>query len=379
MKMVMDHNMLMATMPPDTRTPLGGGPRILVIGCGGGGNNTVSRLNGLGVEGATTIALNTDKQHLDIIESDMKVLIGKQITWGLGAGGNPAMGRRCAEMSRHSLENIMRGANLVFITAGLGGGTGTGSAPVVAEVAKEEGATVVGIVSTPFKMERNRIRIAEKGMNALRQRCDSLLVLDNNKLLQLAPDQPVKETFLMLDNLIAGFVKGVTETITIPSLINLDYADIRTVMSQRSGVSVMLYGEGSIYTPEDIINDALKNPLIDINYKGAKGALIHITGGEDLSLSLVNEMVRGMTKTIAKDAPVIMGARIDPDLKGNIRVMSILTGVSQKISMGGDEGGGTKPPGRKKKRAAPVRGREKKNKAAPAPPRPGPLDEIPWV
>ena len=214
----------------------------VIVGCGGAGGNTVNRLHRIGVKGAETISINTDKQALDAVEADKKLLIGKSITRGLGAGGYPEVAERCAEQARNKLEELLHGADLVFITAGMGGGTGTGSAPVVADVAKKLGAIVVGMVSTPFNVERARLIKGDEGMDKLRRKSDSVIVLDNNRLLKYVPNLPIDQAFSVMDELIAQTVKGISETITQPSLINLDYADVRAIMN-AGGVAVMLWGE----------------------------------------------------------------------------------------------------------------------------------------
>jgi len=256
-----------------------GQPRIMIVGCGGAGNNTVNRLYNIGIEGAEMVSVNTDKQHLDNVRADKKILVGKTLTKGLGAGGNPKIGQKAAELARGTLEEVLKNVDLVFVTAGLGGGTGTGVAPVVAEVAKEQGAIVVGMVSSPFRVERARIFKAEEGLEELRRAADTVIVLDNNRLLNFVPNLPIDQAFSVMDQLIAETVKGITETITVPSLINLDYADIKTIMS-CGGVAVMLTGESKSQDKStEVVRIALNHPLLDIDYKGATGSLIHITGG----------------------------------------------------------------------------------------------------
>ena len=206
-----------------------GQPRIVIVGCGGAGNNTVNRLYHMQVTGAETIAINTDKQHLDMIRADKRVLVGKSLTKGLGAGGFPDIGRRAAEMARPTLETLLCDADLVFITAGMGGGTGTGTAPVIAQIAKDQGAIVVGMVSYPFQVEKARLLRAEEGLEALSNTADSVIVLDNNRLIKFVPNLPLGQAFSVMDQLIAETVKGISETITEPSLINIDYADVRAI------------------------------------------------------------------------------------------------------------------------------------------------------
>jgi len=304
-------------------------PRILICGCGGSGNNTMNRIVHLGVEGATTVAINTDKQHLDHTRAMQKLLVGRHITRGLGAGGNPEMGRRCAEAGRDVIGKIVQGADLVFITAGLGGGTGTGIAPVVAEEAKRNGALVVGIVTTPFQVERRqRMKRALEGLANLRNQADAVLVLDNNRLLHYVPNLPLDEAFSIMDQLIAEIVKGIVETITLPSLINLDFADVRTIM-KNGGVTMMLYGE-SDRGPEEVVHESLNHPLLDISIDGATGALIHVTGGAHMTLEQANQVCELMTNRLSSDAHVIFGARQAPEFGDTIKVMAIITGVGSE-------------------------------------------------
>ena len=304
-----------------------GEPKIVIVGCGGAGGNTVNRLHKVGVRGAETIAINTDKQALDLVEADKKLLVGKTITRGLGAGGYPEVAEKCAEQARGKLEEMLKGADLVFITAGMGGGTGTGTAPVVADVAKKMGAIVVGMVSTPFNVERARIIRGDDGLQKLRSRADSVIVLDNNRLLKYVPNLPIDQAFSVMDQLIAETVKGISETITQPSLINLDYADVKAIMGE-GGVAVMLWGEAKTSDGASaVVSEALNHPLLDVDYRGATGALIHITGGPDLTLKHAEEVAEGLTYELDSHANVIWGARVLPAFEGRCRVMAIMTGI----------------------------------------------------
>jgi cell division protein FtsZ len=311
-----------------------GQPRIVIIGCGGAGNNTVNRMHHMGVSGAETIAINTDKQHLDMIQADKRVLIGKSLTRGLGAGGYPDVGKRAAEMARPTLEALLESADLVFITAGMGGGTGTGSAPVVAQVAKEQGAIVVGMVSYPFQVEKARLIRAEEGLEALATAADSVIVLDNNRLKNFVPNLPLGQAFSVMDQLIGETVKGISETITEPSLINIDYADVRAIMS-KGGVAVMLVGESKQQNKaESVVRECLSNPMLDIDYRGATGSLIHITGGSDLTLTDAEEIATSLTYELDPHADVIWGARVRNDMEGKVRVLAIMTGVQNHQLLG---------------------------------------------
>lgn len=313
-----------------------GQPRIVIIGCGGAGNNTVNRLYHMQVRGAETIAINTDKQHLDMVQADKRVLIGKSLTKGLGAGGFPDVGRRAAEMARPTLEALLESADLCFITAGMGGGTGTGTAPVVAQIAKEQGAIVVGMVSYPFQVEKARLLRAEEGLELLSKAADSVIVLDNNRLTSFVPNLPLGQAFSVMDQLIAETVKGISETITEPSLINIDYADVRAIMSQ-GGVAVMLVGESKQQNKaESVVHECLNHPLLDIDYRGATGSLIHITGGSDLTLQDAEEIASTLTYELDPHADVIWGARVNSEFEGRVRVMAIMTGVKSAQILGGE-------------------------------------------
>ncbi len=315
-----------------------GEPRIVIVGCGGAGNNTINRLYHMQVSGAETIAINTDKQHLDMVQADKRVLIGKSLTKGLGAGGFPDIGRRAAEMARPTLESLLCDADLCFVTAGMGGGTGTGCAPVVAQIAKEQGAIVVGMVSYPFQVEKARLLRAEEGLEAFAAAADSVIVLDNNRLIKFVPNLPLGQAFSVMDQLIAETVKGISETITEPSLINIDYADVRAIMG-KGGVAVMLVGESKQQNKaESVVHECLNHPLLDIDYRGATGSLIHITGGNDLTLQDAEEIASSLTYELDPHADVIWGARVNSDYEGRVRVMAIMTGVKSAQILGSHRG-----------------------------------------
>lgn len=298
--------------------------KILVVGCGGGGCNSINRLSSLGLRGAETVAINTDRRHLTNIKADKRLLIGAGVTKGFGAGGNPDIGRVCAENAWEPLNAIIHDTDLTFVLVGMGGGTGTGTAPVVAETAKRYGSVVISIATTPFDFEKARKEHAARGIRRLESVSDTLLLLDNNRLLDMVPNLPIEQAFGVMDQLISEVVKGLVEAITEPSLINLDFADLRTIMS-RGGISTVLYGENS--DPESVVRDTLDNPLLDIDYKGATGALIHVTGGRNLTLKKATKVVEGMTEILDPGANVIFGARIDEECEGLIKVMAVLTGI----------------------------------------------------
>ncbi len=314
-----------------------GEAKIIVVGAGGAGNNTINRLSHLGVQGAQLIALNTDKLHLSNISADKKVLIGYELTKGLGAGGYPEVGEQAAIEAKPAIKELLDGADLIFLTAGLGGGTGTGSLPVIAEVARTTAAVVVGAVTMPFKIERARIGKAKDALAKLRKNCDSVVVIDNNKLLNHVPDLPMEDAFKVADDILASMVKGITETISSPSLINLDFADIRSVMREGSGKGIAMIGLGESDTRnrvEEAVVHALENPLLEVDYRGAIGAMIHITGGPDLTLSEANRIGEIATSYLRNDSNVIWGARIEPDFSGRVRVMVIITGVQSPDILG---------------------------------------------
>ncbi len=303
-------------------------PKIMVIGTGGAGCNAVNRLANMGISGAQLVAVNTDKQHLAMVHDELtKILIGKSVTRGLGAGGYPEIGAKAAEVSRSALEEVMSNVDMLFISCGMGGGTGTGSAPVIAEIAKEQGAIVIAIVTYPFALEKARLIKAEEGIEALRQVTDTVVVIDNNRLVELVPNLPIQDAFKVADEVIARTVRGITETITQPSLINLDYADVRSVMTNK-GLSVIAVGESkSVDKVNEVVEDTLKNALLDVDINGATGALIHITGGPELTLGEANTVGEMLTEKIDPKAAVIWGARVDPTFENKMEVITIFTGV----------------------------------------------------
>ena len=307
---------------------------IAVFGCGGAGQNTVTRLSEIGIEGARTIAINTDAKHLAVGKADKKILIGRELTRGLGCGGHPEVGRKSAEESRNEIKEMLDGVDLLFAIAGLGKGTGTGSIPVVCEIAKAMGAIVIAVVEMPFKVEGARISKAEDGLAALRQVTDTVIVIENDKLLKYAGNMTIQQAFAVADELIAAMVKGITETITLPSLVNLDYADVKAVMSS-GGVAAIGVGESnSSDRAKDAITKALMNPLLEVEYAGATGALIHITGGTDLKLDEVNAIGETVAQHLDPSAQVFWGARILPEFDGRVQVISIITGVKSPYILG---------------------------------------------
>jgi len=311
-----------------------GQANIKVIGIGGAGNNMVSWLHKKGISGAEVFAVNTDKQHLDVSSADKKVLIGRDLTKGLGCGGFLEKGRESAKESMVELKEMLKGADMVFICSGMGGGTGTGAAPIIAQIAKESGAIVIGTVTMPFNIEKARVDKAEFGLQQLRQVSDTVIVIDNNRLTSIAGQLPLKQAFAVANELISTMIKGIVETIAVPSLVNLDYADVRTIMT-NGGVSVIGIGESNTQNRVDeAVHRALTNPLLDVNYEGATGALIHITGGEDLLLDDIEKIGNMVTSNLDRDANVIWGARIEPNMEGKLRIMTIITGVNSPYILG---------------------------------------------
>lgn len=311
-----------------------GQANIKVFGLGGAGGNMVSWLYKKGVEGAEIFAVNTDKQHLDICDADNKILIGASLTKGLGAGGFPKVGEEAAKESLHALRDALKDTDMVFIPGGLGGGTCTGAAPVVARLAKESGAIVIGTVTMPLDIEKARVDKAEFGLQQLRQQCDTVIVIDNNRLVQIAGNLPIKQAFAVANELISTMIKGIVETIAIPSLVNLDYADVKAIMT-HGGVSVIGIGESDTEKRvEEAVKRALSNPLLDVSYEGATGALIHITGGEDLTLDEVSKVGEMVSESLDPDAQVIWGARISESMNNKLRVMTIITGVNSPYILG---------------------------------------------
>lgn len=302
--------------------------RIIAVGCGGAGCNTISRMMGVGIRGAQTIAINTDAQDLLYTTADRKILIGKDITGGLGAGNDPEKGEAAAREDEAVIKDHIYGADLVFVTCGLGGGTGTGSAPVVAEIAKKLGALTVSVVTLPFTVEgTRRRRNAEMGLAKLRAVSDTVVVIPNDKLMQLAPDLPIGAAFKVSDQLLIDAIKGITEMITIPGLINLDFADVRTVL-KNGGVAMIGIGESdTVNRSEEAVDEALNSPLLDVDITGAKGALVNIVGSPDLTLEEAQKIVARVAEALDPEAHIIWGAQISQEMKNSIRVMVVLSGV----------------------------------------------------
>ncbi len=309
--------------------------KINVVGVGGAGSNTVTRLKMMGIKSATTIAINTDSKHLyEVAKADKKILIGKSLTRGLGAGGDPSIARKSAEADKKLIEDVLEGSELVFIAAGMGGGTGTGAAPVVAQVAKDMGAITIGIVTYPFNLERARLKKAQEGIRELLPIVDTLIIIDNNRLASYAPNLPIDKAFELADTIIGRAVKGITDLIVLPSLINVDFADVKAVMS-TGGLSMISIGEGvGPNKVEKAIESTLTHPLLDVDYENANGGLIHIEGAESLTLGDAISIAEGIAKGFNPEGEVKMGARINPELNDMVRVTAIITGVKSPQILG---------------------------------------------
>ena len=308
--------------------------RIAVVGVGGGGCNTIHRLAKMGIKSADTIAINTDKLHLNTVDANRRLLIGGQITRGLGAGGFPEVAQRCAEASRDKLREVLANTELLFLVAGMGGGTGTGAAPIIAEIAKEQGAIVVGIVTYPFNLERARTAKADWGLEQLKKAADTVIVIDNNRLVSYVPNLPMNQAFNVADEITARAVKGISDTIMFPSLVNIDFADIRAIMS-NAGVAMISVGEGKgTDRVNQVVHTTLEHPLLDVDYKGAKGALIHIAGGPNLTLGEATQIGENLTEAFDENANVIWGARLSPEYGEKITVTSIMTGITSPYVLG---------------------------------------------
>ena len=310
--------------------------RIRVVGVGGGGGNSLSRMREIGIKGSELLAVNTDAQDLLYVNADQKVLIGKELTQGLGAGSNPQVGEEAAKESESDLKKKLSGSDMVFITCGMGGGTGTGAAPEVARIAKKQGALTIGIVTTPFTIEgKKRLDNASMGLEKMDTMVDTLIVIPNDKLLELAPDLPLHTAFKISDEILTNAVKGVTELVTSSGLVNLDFADIKAVMSD-GGVSLIGMGESDSAEnrAQEAVNKAVENPLLDVDISNAKGALVNIVGGNEMSLDECKLIMKTIGDRLSPDSKMIWGAQISPDMEKSIRVLLIVTGVKSSQILG---------------------------------------------
>ncbi len=306
--------------------------KIRVIGIGGGGCNTVDRMSEVGIHGAETFVVNTDAQDLIAVTADEKMLIGKELTRGLGSGSNPSVGEAAAQESLDELQELLVDSDLVFITCGLGGGTGTGASPIVAEIAKETKALVIAVVTLPFTVEgKKRMENAMDGLAKLKKAADTIIVIPNDKILEIAPDLPVAAAFKVADEVLTNAVKGITEMVTKPGLINLDFADLRTIL-ERGGAAMIGLGESHQEKMSDsraleAVENSLTSPLLDVDISEANRALINVVGGTDMTLREAEMIVEAVVGKINADAHIIWGAMIDEELPRNqIQAMVVIAG-----------------------------------------------------
>ncbi|MDP8011498.1 MAG: cell division protein FtsZ [Thermoplasmata archaeon] len=310
---------------------------IKIIGCGGGGSNTINRIMEEGVIGAELIAANTDAQHLLITKAQKKILLGKRITRGLGAGAIPQVGEEAAREAEDKIRSTLQGSDIVFITCGLGGGTGTGSAPYVAKIAKELGALTIAVCTLPFTSEgRTRMENALYGLDKLREAADTVITIPNDKLLELVPRMPLNDAFKVADTVLMRAIKGLTEMITKPGLVNLDFNDLKTIMKD-GGVAMIGVGESESAGDEraqEALEDAVNSPLLEVDISSATGVLVHVIGGPEMTVSEAQTIVEEVHKRVGDKARIIWGAAIDPEFEGKINVMIVATGVKSKQIMG---------------------------------------------
>ena len=309
--------------------------KIKVVGCGGAGTNTINRCLEGSITDTDLIAINTDAQHLLQSDAPHKVLIGRHLTKGLGAGSVPKVGEEAARESEQDVRESVGHADMVFVTCGLGGGTGTGSAPVVAQLAKESGALTIGVVTLPFSVEGLiRMENAEAGLKRLRDICDTVIVIPNDKLLDVVPNLSLNAAFKVADEVLMRSIKGITEMITKPGLVNLDFADLKTVM-KRGGVAMIGLGEAEGENKAvNAVVEALNSPLLEVDISEATGALVNVTGGEDMTISEAERVVEEIYSRVDPNARIIWGTTVDKTLKKNLRAMLVITGVKSKQILG---------------------------------------------
>ncbi len=309
---------------------------IKIVGIGGAGCNTAERISDEGIQGAELISANTDAQHLLTVHSQRKVLLGRRKTKGLGAGARPEIGQEATEEAKEKLEDTLEGSDLVFVTCGLGGGTGTGGAPTVAEIAKKEGALTVAVCTTPFKAEgSSRMENAEWGLARLKKVADTVITIPNDKLLELCPRLSLNKAFKVADEVLMRSIKGMTELVTKPGLVNLDFNDLKTVM-EGAGVAMIGMGESdSENRAEEAIDEAINSPLLEVDISNANAALINVVGGNDMTISEAETVAKMVESKIGKDARIIWGASVEPTQEKTLRVMVVITGVESNQIFGG--------------------------------------------
>ncbi|MCL4326049.1 MAG: cell division protein FtsZ [Candidatus Thermoplasmatota archaeon] len=310
---------------------------IKIVGCGGGGTNTINRCVEEGITGADMAALNTDAKHLFTIKAPKKILIGRRITKGLGAGAKPEIGEEAARENEEEIKRFLNGSDITFITAGMGGGTGTGSAHYVAKLSKEMGSLTMGITTLPFSAEGSvRMEQALRGLDKLRKVCDTTIVISNDKLLELVPRLPLEAAFKVADEVLMTAIKGITEIVTKPGLVNIDYADLQTVMKD-AGVALIGLGESQSTTDRvtESVNEAITSPLLgDVELKDAQGALVRVVGGPDMTVSEAQKAAEIVGSKISKRARMIWGCTIDQTMENTIKVLLIITGVNAPSLLG---------------------------------------------
>jgi cell division protein FtsZ len=301
---------------------------LKVVGVGGGGSNAVNRMVDAGLSGVEFVAVNTDAQALLVVDADVKVQIGGESTRGLGAGADPEVGKAAAHESRDELKEVVKGADMVFVTAGEGGGTGTGGAPIVAEIARELGALTVGVVTRPFGFEgRRRAEQAHRGIEELRDRVDTLIVIENDRLLQVVEKRTsIIEAFRMADDILRQGVQGITDLITVPGIVNLDFADVRAIMNEAGSALMGIGAASGENRAAEAAHTAVSSPLLESSIEGATGILLNVTGPADMGLFEVNEAAEVVTSAADQNANVIFGAVIDESLEDEVRVTVIATG-----------------------------------------------------
>ena len=316
----------------DRITMMDGSANIKVIGVGGAGNNAVNRMIDAGIKGVEFIAVNTDRQALQLSKASAKIQIGEKITRGLGAGANPDIGAQSADESKSEIAEVLRGADMVFVTAGMGGGTGTGAAPVVAQAAKEMGILTIGVVTKPFTFEgKKRLSQAERGIESLKSKVDTLVVIPNDKLLQIIDRKTsIIEAFRMADDVLRQGVQGISDLIAVPGLINLDFADVRTIML-NTGMAHMGTGRASGENrAEDAAKQAIESPLLETSIEGARGVIINITGSSNLGLHEVNTAAEFIQRSVDSEANIIFGSVVNEDMGDEISITVIATGFEKE-------------------------------------------------
>jgi cell division protein FtsZ len=307
---------------------------ITIIGCGGGGSNTINRLTHSGIAGATLVAANSDARHLLAIQAPNKIILGKALTGGLGAGAIPDVGRKAAEEAQEELRHYIDGSRIVFVTAGMGGGTGTGSAPYVAEMAKRSGALTMGIVTLPFKAEgRLRMENAQKGLRTLRESCDTTIVIPNDQLLKLVPRLPLEAAFKVADEVLMYGIKGITEIVTKPGLVNVDFNDINTIMKD-GGTAMIGMGESDDGSErmQQAVDEAMGSPLLGMmDMTQAKGALIRVQGGPDMTVGEAEKAAEMVSSRLSPRARIIWGCSIEPEMEGKVSLLVVITGINSPV------------------------------------------------